>query len=162
MRFSSFAGMSALACLTSFGSFPQLSSAAPATRASPEAIKVSAPNSGIKHGGALTYEVTVKGELGMETQLLSVPAGTPPRIVDIGQGLLEIAPARSAAEPSAISFYLSKTAAPILTHSTRIVASAEKPVQVLYLVCGSAVTYYSPRPAQLPKCNSTALAARQP
>lgn len=133
-----------------------------------EAIRVAAPvpklkakNSKANHD-TLTYEVTVRGELGMETQSLSLPAGTQPRIVDMGSGLLEVAPARSVGEPSAFSFYLNKSAAPVLMHSAKVVASAEKPVQVLYLVCGSAVTYYSPRPAQLPRCNSSTVASRQP
>jgi hypothetical protein len=128
-----------------------------------ESMKVAAPMPRPSSASSmLTYEVTVRGELGMATQSFALPAGTPPRIVDVGGASLEIAPARSVTEPTAISFYLNKSAAPMLTHTARVVAAAEKPVQVFYLVCGSAVTYYSPRPAKLPRCNSSTVAARQP
>lgn len=129
--------------------FPQFASANPVNPVKPRSQ-------------ALTFEVTLVDELGVETQTLSLPAGNPPRIMDMVGGFLEIAPAKSASAPSALSFYLTSRGTPVVAHSANIVASGGKPIQVAYLVCGAAVTYYSPRPAKLPKCVSSGMAARQP
>lgn len=156
MRYLSFAGLAAQAVLTISVCLPQFASAKSVKPASPTPAAVA------KSKSAPTYEVTLIDAFGTETQSLSVPAGTPMRVVDMVGGYVEIAPAKSASAPSALSFYANVRGMPALLHSAKIVASPEKPVQVAYLLCGAAVTYYSPRPAKLPKCDASTVTASQP
>lgn len=153
MRLLSFAGLAAEAVLAISLCCPQF-----AIAASTEAITTGK----IVSGDKLTYEVTLVDSVRSETQSLSLPAGGSPKILDMAGGFLEIAPPRSASGASGVSLYLNVGGKPVMLHNAQIVAAPEKPIQVAYLVCGAAVTYYSPRPAKMPKCASAAAGRGMP
>lgn len=106
-------------------------------------------------GPTTTYEITLRNEVGQETQIVTLPSGGAARELTMAGGVLTVTPPAAEGEPSMIRLFSAGTAA-APRHTARHGAPPEGIVRVAYTVCGSALVYQSPTPADVMSCADVA------
>jgi hypothetical protein len=102
---------------------------------------------------AATYEITVRNEAGTETRTVQLPPGGAAQQLKMTGTTVELTPASGDNAWTLVKLYTSRDGKPVLSHTARI--GAQQPVRIAYTVCGTAVTYYSPKPEALPDCTNS-------
>lgn len=111
-------------------------------------------------GRTTTYEIMLRNETGQETHALTLSSGGAARELTMAGGVLTVTPPATEGEPSVIRLFSAGTAA-APRHTARHGAPPEGIVRVAYTVCGNALVYQSPTPAEVMSCaDAAARAAR--